>query len=42
MAALMTETVTSIQHWTPTLFSFTSTRDPSFRFTSGQFTMIGL
>ncbi len=42
MAALMTETVTSIHHWTPTLFSFTSTRDPSFRFTSGQFTMIGL
>ena len=42
MAALMTETVTSIRHWTPTLFSFTSTRDPSFRFLSGQFTMIGL
>ena len=41
-AALMTETVTSIHHWTPTLFSFTSTRDPSFRFLSGQFTMIGL
>ncbi len=42
MAALMTETVTSIHHWTPSLFSFTSTRDPSFRFLSGQFTMIGL
>ncbi len=41
-AALMTETVTSIHHWTPSLFSFTSTRDPSFRFLSGQFTMIGL
>ena len=42
MAAFATEIVTSIHHWTPTLFSFRSTRDPSFRFLSGQFTMIGL
>jgi len=37
-----TETVLSVRHWTDTLFSFTATRDPAFRFVSGQFTMIGL
>jgi len=37
-----TETVLSVRHWTDTLFSFTATRDPAFRFISGQFTMIGL
>ncbi len=42
MAALLAETVTGVRHWTPTLFSFTATRTPSFRFLSGQFTMIGL
>ncbi len=42
MAALLAETVTGVRHWTPSLFSFTTTRDPSFRFLSGQFTMIGL
>ncbi len=42
MSNLLVETVTGVRHWTPTLFSFTSTRDPSFRFLSGQFTMIGL
>lgn len=42
MAALQTETVTGVRHWTPTLFSFTATRDSAFRFLSGQFTMIGL
>jgi ferredoxin--NADP+ reductase len=36
------ETVLSVRHWTDSLFSFTTTRDPSFRFVSGQFTMIGL
>ena len=36
------ETVLSVQHWTDNLFSFTATRDPAFRFTNGQFTMIGL
>jgi len=36
------ETVLSVRHWTDTLFSFTATRDPTFRFISGQFTMIGL
>jgi len=36
------ETVLSVRHWTDSLFSFTATRDPSFRFVSGQFAMIGL
>jgi len=36
------ETVLSVNHWTDRLFSFTATRTPTFRFTSGQFAMIGL
>lgn len=36
------EEVTWVHHWTERLFSFRCTRQPSFRFTSGQFTMIGL
>jgi len=36
------ERVLSVRHWTDTLFSFTTTRDPGFRFENGQFTMIGL
>lgn len=42
MSNLLAETVTGVRHWTDTLFSFTATRDPAFRFLSGQFTMIGL
>ena len=42
MSNLLHETVTGVRHWTPTLFRFTTTRDPAFRFLSGQFTMIGL
>jgi ferredoxin/flavodoxin---NADP+ reductase len=34
--------VLSVYHWTDRQFSFTTTRDPGFRFQSGQFTMIGL
>jgi len=34
--------VLSVRHWTDSLFSFTLTRDPAFRFRSGQFTMVGL
>lgn len=34
--------VLTVHHWTDRLFSFTTTRDPAFRFQSGQFTMIGL
>lgn len=37
-----TECVLSVHHWTESLFSFTCTRDPAFRFDSGQFTMIGI
>ena len=36
------ETVLSVHHWTDNLFSFTTTRDSSFRFRNGEFTMIGL
>lgn len=36
------ERVLDIQHYTDKLFSFRTTRAPSFRFQSGQFTMIGL
>lgn len=36
------ERVLSVCHWTDSLFSFTTTRDPGFRFLNGQFAMIGL
>jgi ferredoxin--NADP+ reductase len=42
MSALYQEQVIDVQHWTDTLFSFTTTRNPGFRFRSGQFTMMGL
>ena len=42
MSAFQKETVLSVQHWTDSLFSFTATRDPGFRFQNGQFAMIGL
>ena len=42
MSSFNKETVLSVRHWTDNLFSFTATRDPSFRFLSGQFAMIGL
>jgi ferredoxin/flavodoxin---NADP+ reductase len=37
-----TENVVSVRHWTDRLFSFRTTRTPSFRFRSGQFIMMGL
>jgi ferredoxin--NADP+ reductase len=40
--AFFVETVTWVQHWTSTLFSFRTTRDPGLRFSSGQFLMVGL
>ncbi len=40
--AFFVETVTWVQHWTSTLFSFRTTRDPTLRFSSGQFVMVGL
>ncbi len=42
MSNFFEERVLSVHHWTDTLFSFTTTRDTSFRFKNGQFTMIGL
>lgn len=42
MSAFNEEQVLSVRHWTDTLFSFTTTRNPSFRFQNGQFTMIGI
>ena len=36
------EHVTHVVHWTDSLFSFRTSRDQSFRFESGQFTMLGL
>jgi ferredoxin--NADP+ reductase len=42
MATLMKERVTEVHHWNDTLFSFKSTRDKSFRYKNGHFTMIGL
>src|SRR5438105_15616317 len=42
MSNFSQESVLSVHHWTDTLFSFTTTRNPSFRFRNGEFTMIGL
>ncbi len=36
------ERVVSVRHWTDRLFSFRTTRNPSFRFRNGQFIMMGL
>jgi len=42
MSSLDRERVLEVHHWTDTLFSFKTSRSPSFRFENGQFTMIGL
>ena len=42
MATILREQVTEVHHWTDTLFSFKTTRNPGFRFKNGHFTMIGL
>lgn len=42
MSNLNKERVLDVHHWTGSLFSFRTTRDASFRFLNGQFTMIGL
>jgi len=41
-AAFYAETVTWVRHWTGSLFSFRTTRDPALRFASGQFVMLGI
>lgn len=42
MSKYLEERVISVHHWTESLFSFRTTRDPSFRFRNGEFTMIGI
>src|SRR5690606_34966236 len=42
MAAFNSERVLSVHHWNDTLFSFTTTRDASLRFSNGHFVMLGL
>jgi len=41
-AHIREEEVLTVHHWNDTLFTFTTTRDPGFRFENGHFTMIGL
>ena len=42
MAAIGTEQVLKVHHWTDTQFTFTTTRDSGLRFENGQFVMVGL
>ena len=42
MAALLTERVLAVRHWTDTQFSFSTTRSRQLRFENGQFVMVGL
>ncbi|HSK42239.1 MAG TPA: ferredoxin--NADP reductase [Arenibaculum sp.] len=42
MSNLNEERILSVRHWTDSLFSFTATRSPTFRFHNGQFTMLGM
>jgi ferredoxin--NADP+ reductase len=42
MKSYNTEQITGVHHWNENLFSFTSTRNPGFRFKNGHFIMIGL
>ena len=42
MSAFLEERVLTVHHWTDRLFSFTTTRDTTLRFSNGHFTMIGL
>lgn len=36
------ESITSVRHWTPSLYSFKTTRPPEFCFTPGQYARLGL
>ena len=40
--AFFVEKVTYVEHWTDELFTLRTTRDPTLRFASGQFVMLGL
>jgi ferredoxin/flavodoxin---NADP+ reductase len=42
MSNLNQERVLGVHHWNDSLFSFTTTRNPGFRFRNGHFVMIGL
>jgi ferredoxin/flavodoxin---NADP+ reductase len=42
MSAFNEERVLTVHHWTDRLFTFTTTRDSSLRFSNGHFTMLGL
>ena len=42
MSSFNEERVLSVHHWTDKLFTFTTTRDSTLRFSNGHFTMIGL
>lgn len=42
MSAFSEEQVLTVHHWTSRLFSFTTTRNRSLRFSNGHFVMIGL
>jgi ferredoxin--NADP+ reductase len=42
LAAISTERVLHVHHWTDTQFTFTTTRADSLRFENGQFLMVGL
>jgi ferredoxin/flavodoxin---NADP+ reductase len=42
LAAIGTERVLEVHHWTDTQFTFTTTRDSGLRFENGQFVMVGL
>ena len=39
---MITETVTSIHHWSDRTFSFKTTRSQTFKFHAGEFAMVGL
>jgi ferredoxin--NADP+ reductase len=42
LAAIGSERVLAVRHWTDRQFSFTTTRDRGLRFENGQFVMVGL
>lgn len=42
MRATIEEQVTYVRHWSDSLFSFRTTRKPSFTFENGQFVMLGI
>jgi ferredoxin--NADP+ reductase len=42
MASIGTERVLTVHHWDERVFSFRTTRDPSFRFENGHFVMLGV